>query len=301
MKQNQKQKITLLITAYKEPNISVALNAALNQSTKLPYEVILCAPDKETLEIGKTFQKKHKNLKLMIDPGKGKSYALNIAFSELKTDILILTDGDVFISRSSIEAIMKIFENKNIACVSGQPIPQEDKTTRFGYWSHFLFESADKIRSRAFSQNAFIECSGYLFAFRKNLIDKIPLDVSEDAVIPYMLKLKGYDIGYARDAEVFVKNPTNLKDWLKQKTRTHKAHEKLNLYVDTKKIKKVKSFKTEAKGIFWLIKYPKNIEESFWTIELVFARLYTWIIYFFETKFAKKKYSDGWERVESTK
>ena len=52
-----------------------------------------------------------------------------------------------------------------------------------------------------------------------------------------------------------------------------------NIYVDTKKTPKVKSFKTEAKGIFWIISYPKNIKEFFWTIELVFARLYTWMKY----------------------
>jgi cellulose synthase/poly-beta-1,6-N-acetylglucosamine synthase-like glycosyltransferase len=237
----------------------------------------------------------------MNDPGKGKSYALNIAFSKINADILILTDGDVYISKNAIEEIVNTFKDEKIGCLSGRPVPQESRDNKFGYWAHFLFDSANKIRKRAFLNRDFIECTGYLFAYRKKIIDKIPLDVSEDAVIPYIFKEKGYDIGYAEKAEVYVKNPDNLNDWIKQKTRTHKAHEKLHLYVDTKNIPRVKSFKTESKGIFSLLKYPNNFKEIIWAIELIFARLYTWIKYFFETKIFNKKYSDAWERVESTK
>lgn len=296
-----KLKITLLITAFKEPNLAKAIESALNQKTRYKYEIIISAPDEETLDIARKYSKKHKNFKVIKDPGKGKSYALNIAFLKIKTDIMILTDGDVYISESSIEEIMNLFLDEKIGCVSGRPVSQELRNTNFGYWANFLFDSAHKIRKKAFENRAFLECSGYLFAFRKKFINKIPLDVSEDTVIPYIFRQKNYDIGYAEKAEVYVKNPDNLKDWIKQKTRTHKAHEKLYLYVDTKKIPRVKSFKTESKGIFWLLKYPKNIKESFWTIELIFARLYTWIKYFFDTKIFNRKYNDAWERVESTK
>ncbi len=298
---NKKIKITLLITAFKEPNIAKAIESALNQKTKYKYKVIISAPDQPTLDIAREYSKKNKNIKIIKDPGKGKSFALNIAFSKIKTDILILTDGDVYISNDSIQEIVNIFSDEKIGCVCARPVPQESRNTRFGYWAHFLFDSADKIRKKAFENKAFLECSGYLFAFRKKLIKQIPLDVSEDTVIPYIFKQNSYNIGYAEKAEVYVKNPNNLKDWIKQKTRTHKAHEKLYLYVNTKNIPRVKSFSTESKGIFWLLKYPKNTKEFFWTIELIFARLYTWIRYFFDTKLFNKKYFDAWERVESTK
>ncbi len=294
-------KVIILITAFKEPNISRAVESALNQETEYKYDVVLSAPDKPTLNIAEKYSKKHKNFKIIKDPGKGKSFALNFLFSKIDADILILTDGDVYMNKNALEEIMNIFLDEKIGCVSGRPVPQEQRNNKFGYWAHFLFDSAHKIRKNAFEKRNFLECSGYLFAFRKKLINKIPLDVSEDTVIPYIFRQKGYDIGYAERAEVYVKNPNNLKDWIKQKTRTHKAHEKLYLYVDTKSIPRVKSFKTEAGGIFWLLKYPRNFKEIFWTIELAFLRLHTWIKYFFETKLFRKKYSDGWERVESTK
>ncbi len=301
MKSKNKIKIALLITAFREPNIGKALDSAFSQETNYYYEVILSAPDEATLNEARKYCKKNKNLKILNDPGKGKSNALNLAFSKINTDILILTDGDVYISNNAVEEIVNMFSDERIGCVSGRPIPQELRDNKFGYWSHFLFDSAHKIRRNAFQKRSFLECSGYLFAFRKKLIEKIPLDVSEDTVIPYLFKQKNYDIGYADKAEVYVKNPDNLADWIKQKIRTHKAHEKLGLYVDTKNIKKVKSFKTESKGIFWLLEYPRNFKELVWTIELIFARLFTWILYFKDTRISNKKYNDGWERIESTK
>ena len=64
-----------MITAFKELNINKAIEAALNQETKYKYEIILSAPDKETLDAAEKYFKKHNNLKIMKDPGKGKSFA----------------------------------------------------------------------------------------------------------------------------------------------------------------------------------------------------------------------------------
>ncbi len=292
-----KNKITILITAFKEPLISKAIESALNQKTKYEYEVVVSAPDKETIDIAK----KYKKVRLLKDPGKGKSFALNLAFQELDSDILILTDGDTQISEESVEEISNLFLDPEIGCVSGHPVPQESKNNKFGYWAHFLFDSAHRIRKKAFEKSSFIECSGYLFAFRKKKLKKIPIDVAEDTIIPYILYQKGYKIGYAENAEVYVKNADNFKDWIKQKTRTHKSHTNIGNYVDTKTTPKIKTFKNETKGIIWLIFYPKNLKQVFWTEQLALARLYTWIKYYLDIIFFQKYYSDGWERIESTK
>ena len=62
-----------------------------------------------------------------------------------------------------------------------------------------------------------IVCSGYLYAFRKNLIDKIPENaLAEDAVISHMIYEQGYKTAYTPNAKVFIKYPTNMKDWIIQ-------------------------------------------------------------------------------------
>ncbi len=292
--------ISIIITAFKEPKtIAKAIESFTNQDMKETYELIVSAPDKETLDIVKKYQKKNKEIKTFIDPGKGKSYAINLLLKKLKGRIIFLTDGDVYVSENSINEILKEFEDESVGCVSGHPIPQEDKSNKFGYWAHFLMDSAHRLRKNLNKNNKFLECSGYLWAFRNKVIDSFPIDVAEDTIVPSFFYKKGYKIKYAENALVYVKNADNTKDWLKQKTRTHKSHGKLDLYV--KEIPKVKTFKTELKGILWLLIYPKNLKQLLWTFELVFLRLYTWIKYFFDTKISNKLYQDGWERIESTK
>ena len=283
---------TLVITAFKEPNIIAAVEAALGQKTECKYNVLVSAPDDETLEKVKDYP-----IFIYKDAGKGKSYALNDIFKQSDSDILILTDGDVTISDNAVEEILKMFEDPKVGCVTGCPVPIEDRSTKYGYWANFLFDAAHDLRKKSYEQGKFIECSGYLFAFRRNIIDKIPLDVSEDAVIPYYFWQKGYKVGYAENALVYVKNADNWTDWIKQKTRTSKAHSKLDRYVDTKKTKRVKSFGTEVKGIFNLISYPESVKEAWWSMHLALARLYMWL----KVALGKKDYGDGWESIASTK
>lgn len=296
------QKITLIITAYKEPKtIGKAIESALNQTTNRPFEIIVSAPDDETINATKKYCEKNKNVHIFRDPGRGKSYALNLLFEKIKSDILILTDGDVFISKNSIGEISNILLNPQIGCVTGRPVPAENKSTKYGYWANFLFEAAHQWRKRAYAKHTFIECSAYLFAFRKSIISKIPLDVAEDSIIPYYFWQRGYSIGYAEKAEVYVKNVDNWKDWIEQKSRTSKAHETLDKYVDTKTTPRSKTFMNEIKGVKMLIDYPSNLQEISWTVELILARLYMWIKVMIDTKLSNKEYHDAWKRVESTK
>ena len=296
------QKITFLITAFNEPeSIGRAIEAALNQKTKYKYDILVSAPDEKTLSVVRKISKKHKNVKSFKDPGKGKSFALNLLFKKISCDILILSDGDVYVSENSVEDLVNLFLDPEVGCVTGRPVPIEDRKSKYGYWANFLFDAAHSIRLKSSIKNDFIECSGYLFGFRKKKINMIPLDVAEDTVIPYFFWEKGYRIGYGKYAKVFVKNADNLRDWVKQKIRTSKAHETLDKYVNVKSTPRVKNFRNESKGASLLIQYPQSIRELGWTMQLFLFRLCMWGCVFLDTKLRNKHYGDSWERVDSTK
>jgi cellulose synthase/poly-beta-1,6-N-acetylglucosamine synthase-like glycosyltransferase len=294
--------ISIVITSFKEPDsIGKAIESIINQNIKENYELIVSAPDMETLAVAGKYKKINSKIKLFKDPGKGKSYALNLIFKKLSGEIIILTDGDVYVSENAINEILKKFENQNIGCVSGRPVPQENKNSQYGYWANFLFDAAHGLRKKLYVNGKFLECSGYLWAFRNNVIKNIPLDVAEDSVMPYLFFEKGYKIGYAENAKVYVKNADNWNDWIKQKVRTSKAHETLKKYVNLNIAPRTKTFSNETKGIFYLFSYPKNLKEFYWTLKLIVARFYMWIKVFYDTKFKNRHYNDAWDRVESTK
>ena len=284
--------ISIIITSFKEPKtIGKAIESFVKQNIKENYELYIVAPDNETINIAKKNKRRYKQIKIFKDPGKGKLHALNLVFQKLSGQIIILSDGDVYVSNNSVNEILKFFKNKKIGCVSGRPVPLEGKKTKYGYWANFLFEAAHKLRKDSFEKKDFIECSGYLFAFRFDNKMKIPLDTAEDTMIPYYFWERGYKIGYAENAKEYVKN-----------VRTARAHETLYKYADTKKTPRVKSFKKEVLGgIIFIIRYPSNFKERIWTLELCLARLYMWLKVIFLTKFKKIESVDNWERIESTR
>ncbi len=292
--------IDIVITSYNEPKATLrAVNAFLNQNIKEKFKITVVDPFPEV----KKFLKQNirdKNISFFLDPGEGKSYALNILFSELysqdKNDIFILTDGDVYVSENSVSEIIKAFRDQKVGCVAAKPVPIDPRNTKYGYWAHILFYlGADKIRSKLSKQDNFFECSGYLFAIRKGLINEFPLDTSEDSIIPYLIYKQGYKIAYVPSAEVYVKNPDNFKDWVNQRIRNIKAHENLNKIAPD--LPRTKSFKNEIKeGLFTVLMAPRNIKEFLWTIELIFARLYIYLKSFSESN--KKYYKDGWRETE---
>ncbi len=295
--------ISIVITSFREPKtIGKAIESFVEQEIGVAYELYVAAPDEETLAIARNLQKKYAQIKIFVDPGKGKSYALNQLIPKLKGQILIFSDGDVFVSSNSIEEILRAFKDNQVGCVTGRPISISPRNTLFGYWSHLLCDAGAHIaRLNRAKKSEFLECSGYLWAFRNNILNKFPLDVAEDTIVPFLFAEKGYKIVYAPKAEVYVKYPDNLHDFIEQKKRTAKGHENIKKYVDVKKIPKTKSFKNEVLEGYRVFLYPKSVKELLWTIFLLPIRLYIWFLVWFHQYIRKNKYVDGWKRVESTK
>jgi len=294
--------ISIVINSFNEPKtIGRAIEAIINQPINENYELIISSPDEETLAVAREYKKSSDKIQLFNDPGKGKSYAINLLLPKLKGDICIFTDGDVYLSENAINQVLKEFEDNRVGCVTGRPMPIETKDNQYGFWANFLFDAAHNLRKKLSEKGKFLECSGYLEAFRNGVIKKFPVDVGEDTVIPHIFWEKGYKIGYAQDALTFVKNVDNWDDWVKQKTRTIKSHETLKKYVDLKKSQRTKTFFNEAKGIRYLFTYPKSLREYYWMKKLILARFYIWAKVFYETRLVNKHYTDAWETVQSTK
>ncbi len=293
--------ISIVITAFKESNIGRAIEAILHQKIKEKYELIVACPDEETKNIVLRYRKRYPQVKHFQDPGKGKSFALNLLLKEVKSRILIFTDGDVYLGDDAVSEILKPFEDERVGVVTGRPISADDRNNMYGYWSHLLCDAgAHQIRQELHSRGDFIECSAYLLAIMTKVIDEIPLDVAEDAVIPYYFYKKGFKVAYAPEAKVYVKYPSNFGDWMQQKMRTAKAHETLFRYAPD--FPRVKSFSREALyGWSRALSYPKNLKEFVWTAGLFFARLYLWVNVFVDTKIRDKQYTDAWGRVETAR
>lgn len=292
--------IHIIITSFNEPRATLrAVKSFLNQKIEHNFKIIVVDPFMETEKFLKK-KLKDKRVSFFLDPGEGKSYALNLLFQEIysknKEDVIILSDGDVYVSENSVLEIMNAFKNPMIGCMTGKPVSIDSRREKYGYWSHLLFDGIDNARKKFNKKKRFFECSGYLFAMRNGVIMDFPMEVSEDSIIPYLFWKKGYKIHYADKMEVYVKNPSTWEDWIAQKIRNIKGHENLNKIAP--KMPRTKSFFNEIKyGWHFLFIYPKNVREFIWTLQLYLARLYLYYRAFLEIR-KKKTYSDGWRETE---
>lgn len=302
--------ISIIITTYKEPRtLFKAVQAILNQNLKQEYEILVVGPDKETEDIVSNFSASSaswadsadRQIRYLKDRGVGKPAALNLAFKSARGNILVLTDGDVWMDevpkdeptrQGSLKYLLEPFENPKVGAVSGRPISTSSRDNLFGYWSHFLTEAAHRMRLT----NRPWPCSGYLYAVRYDLLRPIPEDMfSEDAVITQMIRNQNYQVIYKSEAKIYVKYPDNFQDWILQKKRA------VGGYIQ-KQSGETRSLWQEIKdGIKLFFTYPRNLKEFWWIILLFWARIYLWLLIFWEIKIKKEKFANVWRRVESTK
>ncbi len=147
---------------------------------------------------------------------KGKPTALNLLFKKVSGKILILTDGDVILGENSISFLLQHFKNPKTGAVSGKVIYQIPKNSLFYEWAKLSEKVFDKMRKLQDRKNELWYLTGYSYAIRNGLIKQIPSNaLSDDVVIGYLIKSKGYLIKYEPKAKVFVKFPATISDFIK--------------------------------------------------------------------------------------
>ena len=253
-------------------------------------EIIVLAPKDMSSHYTASELRKLGQVSFIKDEGKGKSRALNIVLSKLKGKIWIFTEAGTELADGTLKNLLAPFKDSNVACVAGRPVSIGSRKNKIGFWSHLLYDAgAHRIREELSSKNAFIECSGYLFAFRNNITRNIPENVSDDSLIPYLVTKKGYKVKYAKQAIVYVSPPPALASFIRQKVNSAKGHEALEEYAPF--FPKIKSLRNEImKGTMAALSYPRSTKEFIWTLELFVVRLYIWARAKWETRVLKRPY-----------
>jgi cellulose synthase/poly-beta-1,6-N-acetylglucosamine synthase-like glycosyltransferase len=283
-------KTSIIITTANEPKLAEdCMINLINQIASPDISLLVVAPDKETEDICKKW-----GIAYLKDEGKGKIAAMNAAFNQVDSDIIIWTDGDCIVE--NVHPLIESLENPETGAAGGRVVPLESRGAKWGFFHHFLTAAAHDARKRRADKGQFVELSGYLWGFKKNLIDKIPYESAEDSVVPLIIYNKGYKVAYVPESRVYTKGPSGVDDWVQQKSRTIKAHEKLSTY--QKDTKLMKTMKNEIfEGTIFALGYKiKSLKEMIWLVELFPLRLYIW-----NKSKSMPAYKDGWAAVKSTK
>jgi cellulose synthase/poly-beta-1,6-N-acetylglucosamine synthase-like glycosyltransferase len=307
-------KYSFVITGWKEPlTVAQTIRNILDSSKNnllSDLEIILASPDDETRDAAKAVvsEFKYKYFSYIKDPQKGKPHALNLVLEKAKGEILIYTDGDVVIGADCLPHLIKYFEDPEVGGVTGRPVSADPKDNALGYWGNLLAEVAHHKRQKIFSSGGFYFLSGYLYATRNFKDLRFPEDILvDDAWMTVQVVKRGLKLKYAPDAKVFIKYPKNFKDWIKQKKRSLGGYHQLKslessvFNANGVLSSQNRKLTNELKYALFPFRYAKNLKQLWYSILLFPARLYLWLVIFYERKIQKKTFEQTWQRVESTK
>jgi len=214
--------VTLFIAAYNEKDF---INLKVKNSFELDYPKdkltqlwITDGSDDGTPDL----LKKYENIKVYHeDKRSGKTAAINRGLQFVNTSIIIFCDGNTLLSKETIKAVVKAFEDPKVGCVAGEKrIIEQDSESASGsgegaYWK---YESIlKKLDSALYSAVGGV---GELFAIRKELFEEVDNEsILDDFEITMRIAMKGYKIKYVPEATASETPSDNVKEELKRKIR----------------------------------------------------------------------------------
>ncbi len=292
--------LSVLITAFREAGtVGQAIERFLPQ---LPpeAEILVVSPDPETIEVVDNYAARYPAVRHVADPQRGKPTAINAGLKAARGEIVVLSDGDVAVDENALAPLLAPFQDPRVGAVSGHPFSISPRDTLLGYWSHLLVEGIHQMRLARDQSGKFLFCSGYLFALRRDLVERVPEDaLAEDAVISHHIARQGYRIRYAPQARVAVKYPTTYRDWLRQKVRSAGGH--AQDYVRKSPGHMRSAWLEMVEGARLALRYPRTPREFLWTALLFAARLHLWLLVLIQVRLLHLPLSTLWQRVETTK
>jgi len=288
--------ITIGIPTYNEERvISKAINSILPQISK-DDELIVVASGciDNTIPIIRKIIRKDNRVKLIVEKERrGKSSAINKIIENAKGDIIVQTDGDVVVEMEAVLNLVKHFKNKKIGAVTGNPYPIISKDNLFYDWTMMSYRKIREIREKEVSKKTFnIHLSGYLLAFRKKALPKVPF--AKGAVDVWMGKIiqeNGYKLTYEPKAKVYVKAPLTIRDFINQKARVRAGFYYLP-----------KGPRTVKREIFYLPKELLRVPITRWPKFIMsgFVYIYSWIKGYYLAK-TNKSLEQIWKIPKTTK
>ena len=225
-----------LVTLNEEGTISASLGALLDEIDRIQTraEIIVVAGGQDnTIGIVRKMLEGRDDSRLIVDDEpKGKPAALNLIFSNASGDIVLLSDGDVVVGSGAIEKLLRAFDDSSVGCVSGRVLGGGRYHSQVMRASSLMNDMMHMSRRAQLELSRSLNlASGYLIAFRRDIVDKMPTGVkSDDGYISCLALQKGYRIAYVEDAVVYIKFPRSASDFIRQKMRTRFGHMQLEDY-----------------------------------------------------------------------
>jgi biofilm PGA synthesis N-glycosyltransferase PgaC len=212
-----------------EKNIANLLENLINHQKLQPESEILvvCSGCTDSTEqIVREYGDRDSRIELIIEEErKGKASALNKILERYNGEYLFLIPGDVLPAKYCLPLLLDLLASSHeigVACAKAVPVNGE--IGFIGYLSHLMWRMHHRTLSYLDDLTLNTHVTGELMVMRR-IIQRIPIDViNEDAYIGLVATSKNFRARYCDDAVVFLKAPSNILDFIKQRRRVIYGH-----------------------------------------------------------------------------
>ena len=152
----------------------------------------------------------------------GKPSAINLILSNKLAPILVFIAADNIPSKGSIDKLINKFQDEKVGGVNGHPVPVKGFRKNEIIWKlHHHYMIYEDIT------NKLQHFTGEFCAFRP-IFSEIPLDVINDDVwMAIQIKENGFNISYEPEATSYFQSPSNIFEYIKQRTRIVYGHDQV--------------------------------------------------------------------------
>lgn len=208
-------KASFITTVLNEEKTIEALLVSLIKQTQKPDEIIIVdgGSRDRTVQKAKAFRAKHPqaNIKILIKNDANRSRGRNLAIQRAKNDVIAISDAGCQLDKNWLKNIIRPFSNPSTAVVAGyyQAKPKN------------IFEKCVVpyvlVMPNRVNPKNFLPASRSM-AIRKDIWTKVggfpeKFSDNEDFVFANILKKKGVEIVFAKDAIVYWQPRSNLKNF----------------------------------------------------------------------------------------
>jgi cellulose synthase/poly-beta-1,6-N-acetylglucosamine synthase-like glycosyltransferase len=153
---------------------------------------------------------------------RGKAAVLNDLIPTARGEIVVLADARQRFEPDAIRALVENFADPAVGAVSGQLfLRKRSGTTPAGDGAGFYWQYEKFIRANESLSGSTVGATGAIYAIRRELFEKIPVDtILDDVLIPLRIVRKGYRVLYEGAARAYDLMATNPREDFVRKTRT---------------------------------------------------------------------------------
>lgn len=217
--------VSVLIAAYNEEKVIRRTVSAILENGYPDVEIIVVDDGSKDDTLGVLRQSFGGNpcVRILTQPNRGKSAALNHAIREATNELLVALDADTIFRRGTIQNLVRHFSNPKVGAVSGNARVGNRKKwiTRFQSIEYICGFNLDR---RALDLlNAITVVPGAVGAWRKDRIVSVggfgDDTLAEDTDLTLAIRRQGFEIRYEEEAIAYTEAPETTRDLAKQRFR----------------------------------------------------------------------------------